>query len=208
MPLAITFYLNASNPSKSRNLPLVFPQPPRTSSRSRPCHLCPTSRPLTCGCPPAPCSSSPPCYSSAWSITSWTLSRSARTWLATPWRILPTWTRRRWGISLSLSLSLSGISFRTPMMSYHLILSFINNSLFSLTQSDDGRLNGYSHSRTRARSRSRSRMRSHSPGVPQYVVHRCTGKDIALYIDKFSRGFFPFAFFVLNISYWTTYGTM
>ncbi|MPC08491.1 Glycine receptor subunit alpha-3 [Portunus trituberculatus] len=75
-------------------------------------------------------------------------------------------------------------------------------------KSDDGRLNGYSHSRTRARSRSRSRMRSHSPGVPQYVVHRCTGKDIALYIDKFSRGFFPFAFFVLNISYWTTYGTM
>lgn len=71
-------------------------------------------------------------------------------------------------------------------------------------KSEDGRLNGYS----RTRSRSRSRMRSHSPGVPQYVVHRCTGKDIALYIDKFSRGFFPFAFFVLNISYWTTYGTM
>ncbi|XP_068223086.1 uncharacterized protein [Palaemon carinicauda] len=69
-------------------------------------------------------------------------------------------------------------------------------------KSEDGRLNGYS------RSRSRSRMRSRSPGVPQYVVHRCTGKDIALYIDKFSRFFFPFAFFVLNVSYWTTYGTM
>ncbi|XP_064081764.1 uncharacterized protein LOC135198175 [Macrobrachium nipponense] len=69
-------------------------------------------------------------------------------------------------------------------------------------KSEDGRLNGYS------RSRSRSRMRSRSPGVPQYVVHRCTGKDIALYIDKFSRLFFPFAFFILNVSYWTTYGTM
>ncbi|XP_053653031.2 uncharacterized protein [Cherax quadricarinatus] len=71
-------------------------------------------------------------------------------------------------------------------------------------KSEDARLNGYS----RSRSRSRSRIRSHSPGVPQYVVHRCSGKDIALYIDKFSRLFFPFAFFILNVSYWTTYGTM
>ncbi|XP_042207227.1 uncharacterized protein LOC121856030 [Homarus americanus] len=71
-------------------------------------------------------------------------------------------------------------------------------------KSEDGRLNGYS----RSRSRSRSRLRSHSPGVPQYVVHRCSGKDIAIYIDKFSRFFFPFSFFVLNVSYWTTYGTM
>ncbi|XP_071549509.1 uncharacterized protein [Panulirus ornatus] len=71
-------------------------------------------------------------------------------------------------------------------------------------KSEDGRLNGYS----RSRSRSRSRLRSHSPGAPQYVVHRCSGKDIAVYIDKFSRFFFPFAFFVLNVSYWTTYGTM
>ncbi|XP_047476004.1 LOW QUALITY PROTEIN: uncharacterized protein LOC125029867 [Penaeus chinensis] len=71
-------------------------------------------------------------------------------------------------------------------------------------KSEDGRANGYS----RSRSRSRSRLRAHSPGVPQYVVHRCTGKDIAIYIDKFSRFFFPFAFFILNVSYWTTYGTM
>ncbi|XP_045583494.2 uncharacterized protein [Procambarus clarkii] len=71
-------------------------------------------------------------------------------------------------------------------------------------KSEDGHLNGYS----RSRSRNRSRLRAQSPGVPQYVVHRCSGKDIAIYIDKFSRLFFPFAFFVLNVSYWTTYGTM
>lgn len=84
---------------------------------------------------------------------------------------------------------------------HHCSLSYSFNCFL---QSEDGRANGYS----RSRSRSRSRLRSHSPGVPQYVVHRCTGKDIAIYIDKFSRFFFPFAFFILNVSYWTTYGTM
>lgn len=101
-----------------------------------------------------------------------------------------------------LNMSLHSHSFTTTKIyphSRHFSLLFT-----CFLQSEDGRANGYS----RSRSRSRSRLRSHSPGVPQYVVHRCTGKDIAIYIDKFSRFFFPFAFFILNVSYWTTYGTM
>ncbi|KAF2363414.1 Neurotransmitter-gated ion-channel transmembrane domain [Trinorchestia longiramus] len=58
----------------------------------------------------------------------------------------------------------------------------------------------------RSHSRSRSRMRGRSPSIPQYVVTRCSGKDIAIYIDRFSRYFFPLSFMVLNISYWTVYG--
>ncbi|KAA0184526.1 hypothetical protein HAZT_HAZT003326 [Hyalella azteca] len=66
--------------------------------------------------------------------------------------------------------------------------------------SEDAELTGRSHSR------SRSRMRGRSPSVPQYVVTRCSGKDIAIYIDRFSRYFFPIAFMIVNISYWTVYG--
>jgi histamine-gated chloride channel len=39
---------------------------------------------------------------------------------------------------------------------------------------------------------------------PQYETC-CQGKQTAIMIDKFSRFFFPFSFFVLNIAYWTTF---
>lgn len=39
---------------------------------------------------------------------------------------------------------------------------------------------------------------------PQYVVS-CNGHPTAIYIDTFSRYFFPFSFFILNIAYWTTF---
>ncbi|CAB3379627.1 Hypothetical predicted protein [Cloeon dipterum] len=39
---------------------------------------------------------------------------------------------------------------------------------------------------------------------PQYDTF-CQGKQTAICIDKFSRFFFPFSFFVLNIVYWTTF---
>ncbi|KAM7364432.1 histamine-gated chloride channel subunit 1 [Cochliomyia hominivorax] len=39
---------------------------------------------------------------------------------------------------------------------------------------------------------------------PQYDTF-CNGHATALYIDKFSRFFFPFSFFILNIVYWTTF---
>ncbi|XP_026688718.1 glycine receptor subunit alpha-4 [Diaphorina citri] len=42
------------------------------------------------------------------------------------------------------------------------------------------------------------------PQVPMYPTF-CNGREIALYIDKFSRFFFPFSFFVLNILYWTSF---
>lgn len=40
--------------------------------------------------------------------------------------------------------------------------------------------------------------------VPQYDTF-CHGRETALFIDKFSRFFFPFAFCVLNVVYWTTF---
>ncbi|XP_025409030.1 glycine receptor subunit alpha-4 isoform X2 [Sipha flava] len=40
--------------------------------------------------------------------------------------------------------------------------------------------------------------------VPQYPTF-CNGRAIALYIDKFSRFFFPFSFFLLNVAYWTSF---
>ncbi|XP_039298615.1 glycine receptor subunit alpha-4-like isoform X3 [Nilaparvata lugens] len=42
------------------------------------------------------------------------------------------------------------------------------------------------------------------PSVPQYPTF-CNGREVAVYIDKFSRFFFPFSFFVLNIVYWTAF---
>ncbi|XP_055299270.1 glycine receptor subunit alpha-2 [Sitodiplosis mosellana] len=47
----------------------------------------------------------------------------------------------------------------------------------------------------------------HRPSVssaPQYDTF-CNGRETALYIDKFSRFFFPFSFVILNILYWTTF---
>lgn len=40
--------------------------------------------------------------------------------------------------------------------------------------------------------------------VPQYDTF-CNGRETALYIDKFSRFFFPFSFLILNIVYWSTF---
>ncbi|XP_054257844.1 glycine receptor subunit alpha-2-like isoform X3 [Macrosteles quadrilineatus] len=42
------------------------------------------------------------------------------------------------------------------------------------------------------------------PSLPQYPTF-CNGREIALSIDQFSRFFFPFSFFVLNIVYWTSF---
>ncbi|XP_063704812.1 glycine receptor subunit alpha-2 isoform X2 [Culicoides brevitarsis] len=42
------------------------------------------------------------------------------------------------------------------------------------------------------------------PSVVQYDTF-CHGRETALFIDKFSRFFFPFSFFILNIVYWTTF---
>ncbi len=51
----------------------------------------------------------------------------------------------------------------------------------------------------------RSPLRAQSvPTVPQYDTC-CNGRETALYIDKFSRFFFPFSFFILNIVYWSTF---
>lgn len=45
----------------------------------------------------------------------------------------------------------------------------------------------------------------HRPSmVPQYDTF-CNGRETALYIDKFSRFFFPFSFLILNIVYWSTF---
>ncbi|XP_031623437.1 glycine receptor subunit alpha-2 isoform X2 [Contarinia nasturtii] len=45
----------------------------------------------------------------------------------------------------------------------------------------------------------------HRPSIqPQYDTF-CNGRETALYIDKFSRFFFPFSFVILNILYWTTF---
>lgn len=44
----------------------------------------------------------------------------------------------------------------------------------------------------------------HRPSLPQYDTF-CNGREIALFIDKMSRFFFPFSFFILNVVYWTTF---
>lgn len=46
----------------------------------------------------------------------------------------------------------------------------------------------------------------HRPSVvmPQYETF-CNGREVALFIDKMSRFFFPFSFFILNVVYWTTF---
>lgn len=43
-----------------------------------------------------------------------------------------------------------------------------------------------------------------SNALPQYDTF-CSGREIALFIDKMSRFFFPFSFFILNVVYWTTF---
>lgn len=43
-----------------------------------------------------------------------------------------------------------------------------------------------------------------SSDLPQYDTF-CNGRETALCIDKFSRFFFPFSFFILNVTYWTTF---
>lgn len=43
-----------------------------------------------------------------------------------------------------------------------------------------------------------------SSDLPQYDTF-CHGRETALCIDKFSRFFFPFSFFILNVTYWTTF---
>lgn len=42
------------------------------------------------------------------------------------------------------------------------------------------------------------------PSLPQYDTF-CSGREIALFIDRMSRFFFPFSFFILNVVYWTTF---
>ncbi|XP_046682559.1 glycine receptor subunit alpha-4-like isoform X2 [Homalodisca vitripennis] len=42
------------------------------------------------------------------------------------------------------------------------------------------------------------------PPLPQYPTF-CNGREIALSIDQFSRFFFPFSFFILNVVYWTSF---
>jgi histamine-gated chloride channel len=44
----------------------------------------------------------------------------------------------------------------------------------------------------------------HRPSLPQYDTF-CSGREIALFIDRMSRFFFPFSFFILNVVYWTTF---
>lgn len=45
----------------------------------------------------------------------------------------------------------------------------------------------------------------HRPSLPPQYDTFCNGRETALYIDKFSRFFFPFSFVILNILYWTTF---
>jgi hypothetical protein len=42
------------------------------------------------------------------------------------------------------------------------------------------------------------------PTIPQYRTF-CHGRETALFIDKMSRFFFPFSFFILNVVYWSTF---
>lgn len=44
----------------------------------------------------------------------------------------------------------------------------------------------------------------HRPSLPQYDTF-CNGREIALFIDRMSRFFFPFSFLILNVVYWTTF---
>ncbi|CAD0206232.1 unnamed protein product [Chrysodeixis includens] len=45
---------------------------------------------------------------------------------------------------------------------------------------------------------------STSASIPQYETF-CNGRETAVYIDRFSRFFFPFSFFILNVVYWSTF---
>lgn len=53
----------------------------------------------------------------------------------------------------------------------------------------------------------RPESRSRSPTRPLSVQYDtcCAGRATAIYIDKLSRFFFPFSFFILNVLYWTTF---
>ncbi|XP_070494455.1 glycine receptor subunit alpha-2 [Chironomus tepperi] len=44
----------------------------------------------------------------------------------------------------------------------------------------------------------------HRPSLPQYDTF-CNGREIAIFIDRMSRFFFPFSFLILNVVYWTTF---
>ncbi len=59
------------------------------------------------------------------------------------------------------------------------------------------------NTRMRFRSKSTSPAR-HQQSAPKYVTS-CYGREVALFIDKWSRLFFPLAYLILNIVYWTTY---
>ncbi|EFN88405.1 hypothetical protein EAI_01825 [Harpegnathos saltator] len=49
--------------------------------------------------------------------------------------------------------------------------------------------------------------RSRSPTRPPTVQYEqcCRGRATAIFIDKISRFFFPFSFFILNVVYWSTF---
>ncbi|KAK0168581.1 hypothetical protein PV327_002364 [Microctonus hyperodae] len=53
----------------------------------------------------------------------------------------------------------------------------------------------------------RPESRNRSPVRPVTVQYDtcCSGRATAIYIDKFSRFFFPFSFFILNVVYWSTF---
>lgn len=64
-------------------------------------------------------------------------------------------------------------------------------------------LQAQNNTRMRFRSKSTSPARPQQ-SAPKYVTS-CYGREVALFIDKWSRLFFPFAYLILNIVYWTTY---
>ncbi|EFX70143.1 hypothetical protein DAPPUDRAFT_300576 [Daphnia pulex] len=65
--------------------------------------------------------------------------------------------------------------------------------------------NGTSSSlRLRGKASSPARGPPPPPPGPQYVTF-CNGREVALFIDQWSRLFFPLAFIILNVVYWTTF---
>lgn len=48
-------------------------------------------------------------------------------------------------------------------------------------------------------------VRGNSFSSPPRTPNTCCDLDIALAIDRFSRFFFPFSFFILNLVYWCNY---
>ncbi|XP_050438203.1 glycine receptor subunit alpha-4-like isoform X2 [Adelges cooleyi] len=70
--------------------------------------------------------------------------------------------------------------------------------------SDDDVRGGDELSELDPKSRNAMKNVSAVAATPQYPTF-CNGRAIALYIDKFSRFFFPFSFFLLNVAYWTSF---